>query len=79
MLKREIVYAALAASLLTAGTAHAFETEGTDCMTTCSNTLGSAIIVISRSSGTSVVKGLTSCSSTTSGGTTTTTCVYSAA
>lgn len=80
MLKREIVFAALAASVLTAGTAHAVA-AGTSCMDTCSNTFGSAIAYYDKSTGTSAVLGLSGCetSYSYSGGVTTatTTCTYS--
>lgn len=78
MLKREMVFAVLAASLLTVGTAKADE-AGTTCLDTCENTFGSAIIVSSPSG--SSVKGLVSCTSTSTRNadgsvTTTTTCSY---
>ncbi|HEX6036820.1 hypothetical protein [Longimicrobium sp.] len=77
MRKREIVFAALAASMLSAGSAHALA-AGTSCMDTCNNTFGSAIIVYHKSTGTSEVRELSGCETSYDyvNGTATTTCTY---
>ncbi len=80
MLKREIVVAALAASMLTAGTAHALA-AGTSCMDTCTNTFGSVIVYHSKSTGVTEFRELTGCETSYNyvNGTATTTCTYSSA
>ncbi len=75
MLNRQVVFAALAASLLTAGTAHALDTT-TSCMDTCTNTFGSFIFVSGRTG--THTRGLTGCETSYDyvNGTATTTCTY---